>query len=125
MIKETINEYSFLDAFRGSDTYKNNFSYHGLKALYEHLEQLSDDMGEDIELDIVAICCDYTEYDSALECYIQYNNTNDLEGDDDEKEKQALEWLEQHTQVIQVEGRDYSNGIADAPIIKSIIIQDL
>ncbi len=124
MIKETVNEYRFMDAFRDSDTYKNNFSYHGLKALYEHLEQLSEDIGENIELDIVAICCDYSEFDSALECYIQYQNIDDLEGDDDEKEAQALEWLQNQTQVIEVEGHDYSNGITDAPLIKSVIIQN-
>jgi hypothetical protein len=72
MIKETVNESHFIDAFKQSDTYKNNFSYHGLKALYEYLEQLSEDIGEDIELDVVAICCDYREYDSALECARDY-----------------------------------------------------
>ncbi len=124
MIKEIVNECRFMDAFRQSDTHKDNFSYHGLKALYEYLEQLSEDIGEDIELDVCTICCDYSEHDSALECYTQYNNTDDLEGDDDEKEVAALEWLQDRTQIIEVEGHDYSNGITDAPLVKSIIIQN-
>jgi hypothetical protein len=126
MIKETVNEYRFMDAFRGSDTYKNNFSYHGLKALYEHLDQLSEDTGEDIELDVVAICCDYSEYDSALECATEYGY-KDLDdeniADEDAQEADALEWLRDRTQVIEVEGHDYSKGITDAPIVRSVIIQ--
>jgi hypothetical protein len=126
MIKETVNEYRFMDAFRGSDTYKNNFSYHGLKALYEHLEQLSEDIGEDIELDIVAICCDYSEHDSAFACAKEYGY-GELEDekieDEGRQEADALEWLQDRTAVIEVEGHDYSNGITDAPLVKSIIIQ--
>jgi hypothetical protein len=131
MIKETVNEYRFIDAFGQSDTYKNNFSYHGLKALYEHLEQLSEDMCEDIELDVCAIACDYGEYNSALECAIEHGfdiaietgeSVAELTGD--EVEAQALEWLQNQTQVIEVEGRDYSKGLSDAPIVKSIIIQN-
>lgn len=132
MIKETVNEYRFIDAFRQSDSYKNNFSYHGLKALYEHLEQLSEDIGEDMELDIVAICCDYSEHDSALECAKEYGykeelqaviDSNEEDTIEEETEADALEWLQNRTQVIEVEGHDYSNGITDAPLVRSIIIQ--
>ncbi len=133
MIKETVNEYRFMDAFKQSDNYKNNFSYHGLKALYEYLEQLSEDIGEDIELDVCAICCDYAEYDSAYDAMEQYQ-PEDMpvegeEGDDlieiqEKNEAAALEWLQDRTQVIEVEGHDYSKGLTDAPLIKSIIIQN-
>ena len=43
MIVQRINEHKFIDAFRTWDTYKNNFSYEGLKALYEELEQVERD----------------------------------------------------------------------------------
>ena len=125
MIKETVDEYRFMDAFRQSDTYKNNFSYHGLKALFEYLEQLSEDMGEDIELDVVAICCDYSEHASPLQCALQYNDFTPSDAQSlKEGQQYALEWLQERTQVIEVEGRDYSNGITDAPLVKSIIIQN-
>ena len=59
-IKQTVNEYEFRRAF---ETIRpDNFTYEGLGALYEYLEELSEDTGEDIELDVIAICCDYTEY---------------------------------------------------------------
>ena len=64
-MKETVTVYRFRDAFKQSDTYKNNFSYEGLNALFEHLEELEWEMdGIEFELDVVAFCCDYTEYDN-------------------------------------------------------------
>ena len=35
----------------------DQFSYEGLGILFDYL----DDMGEDVELDVVGICCDYSE----------------------------------------------------------------
>lgn len=105
MIKETTGQYQFIDAFRSSNTYKNNFSYEGLKALYDYLWDLSEDIGEDIELDVVAICCDYVEYNSAFECATDHGyNVDQLDAeimdDEEQLEKDTLEWLEERTQVI-------------------------
>ena len=72
-MKETVTVYRFRDAFKQSDTYKNNFSYEGLHALFEYFEQLEDDIGEEIELDVVAICCEYTEYDNLNDFNAEYN----------------------------------------------------
>ena len=66
-MKDTVTAYRFRDAFMQSDTYKNNFSYEGLLALFEYIEQLEDDTGEEIELDVVGFCCHYTEYDNLNE----------------------------------------------------------
>ena len=60
-IKETITQSQFMDAFRCSEFRKDSFSYEGLKVLYNYLWDLSEDVG-DIELDIIEIDCDYTEY---------------------------------------------------------------
>jgi len=97
MIKETVNFCGFCDSF--SDTYKNNFSYEGKKALFDYLEDLSENIGEDIELDPIALCCEYSEYDDLED--LQSNYT-DIE---------SMEDLQNHTQVIEC-----SNG--------HIIIQD-
>jgi len=72
-MKETVTVFRFRDAFKQSDTYKNNFSYEGLHTLFEYFEQLEDDIGEEIELDVVAICCDYTEYDNLNDFNADYN----------------------------------------------------
>jgi len=73
-MKETVTVFRFRDAFKQSDTYKNNFSYEGLHALFEYFEELEDDIGEEIELDVVAICCDYTEYGSLEEFKDDYGS---------------------------------------------------
>lgn len=98
-MKQTINEYQFADAFKKSDTYKNNFSYAGLRALFNYFEEYEEGTGEEIDFDMVAICCEYAEYASALECAVSYGYAMDGLSEEDE-EAQALSWLEDHTQVI-------------------------
>jgi hypothetical protein len=95
MIKQTVNFSQFCDSF--SDTYKNNFSYEGKRALFDYLEQLSEDTGEDIELDTIALCCDYLEYENLEEYNKDYNMDNPFD---------SLEEVEEHTQVIRIEGSD-------------------
>lgn len=91
MIK-TINFSDFCDSF--SDTYKNNFTYKGKRALFDYLEQLEEDTSTPIELDPIALCCDYTEYDNMEELQASYPDIKDIED------------LENHTQVIQIENSD-------------------
>lgn len=110
-MKQNIGFSKFCDAF--SDTYKNNFTYAGKRALFDYLEQLEEDMGEEIELDTVALCCEYSEYESAWDAMEEYQ-PDDMpvegeEGDDlveiqKKNEKAAHEWLEERTTVIDVEG---------------------
>ena len=60
MIFDRVTESDFIRAFdecgRG-----NNFSIEAREALYEYLEAYSEDTGEDIELDVIAICCEFSE----------------------------------------------------------------
>ena len=70
-MKQTINEYQFRDAFLQSDTYKNNFSYDGLTALFDYLEEVESCTAE-MELDVVAICCEFQEMESVEEFNEQY-----------------------------------------------------
>ena len=70
MLKTNINEYEFRDMFRAIRP--DNFSYSGLGALFGYLEELSEDIGEDIEMDVIAICCDYSEYESLLDFNQEY-----------------------------------------------------
>jgi hypothetical protein len=59
---KTVNFSTFTDAFRGGQ-YADNFSYDGLRLLFDYLEELEDETGDQIELDTCAICCDFSEYD--------------------------------------------------------------
>ena len=96
MIKK-INFQDFCDSF--SDTYKNNFTYEGKKALFEYLELLEDGTGEQIELDPIALCCDYTEYASGLQWAGETGDEKDFTSEDD-----ALDYLKDKTQVIEFDG---------------------
>ena len=57
---QTVNFGDFCDAFRAHDL-QDQFSYGGKRALFDYLVDLEDQTGERIELDVVALCCDYTE----------------------------------------------------------------
>ena len=96
-MKQTINESQFRDAFQAIRP--NNFSYAGLGELYEALEQLQDDTGEEMELDVIALCCDFSEYDLE-ELQTEYG---DYEGEQWEDIDQASEWLNDRTCVIPVD----------------------
>lgn len=65
-IYQAINESYFIDRFREMGR-ADQFSYAGKIALFNYLEQLSEDIGEPIELDVIALCCDYSEYKSLKE----------------------------------------------------------
>jgi hypothetical protein len=94
-MKQTVNSSDFVDAFRTHNR-MDQFSYEGLKALFEHLEQYEADTGEEMELDVIAICCDYAEYAAATDAATGHG----WETDDDDNEEAALEWLQDRTTVI-------------------------
>ena len=50
----------------------------GAFALVEYLEELEYDLDEEIELDVVAIRCDFSEYDSLIDWALQYWGTEFL-----------------------------------------------
>jgi hypothetical protein len=61
VIVQTINSATqFADMFKQSSR-ADQFSYEALEAIYEYLEDYSRDTGEDVEFDVVAICCDWYE----------------------------------------------------------------
>lgn len=86
---------------------RDNFSWAGLEAIFEHLEQYEDDCGEEVEFDPIAICCDYSEHDTALECVddMGYNMPN-IDDDDslEDKEGICLAFLRDNTMVIEFTG---------------------
>lgn len=74
-MKQTINFSQFIDAF--NDRRPTNFTYDGLHALFEYLEELEDSTGEELEFDVIALCCDFIEYANAEEYADDYDD--DLE----------------------------------------------
>ena len=95
---QTINFCQFRDAFYKANRL-DNFTYEGLWWLFEYLEQYEDDTGEPIELDVIALCCDYTqsEYDEVINDYgIDVSSA----ADEEEKRELVIEFLLDNTVVI-------------------------
>ena len=61
----------------------SQFGYDGWRALFEYMEALEDAIGEEIELDIIALCCDYIRFDGVEDYNEQYGtsytSTDDIE----------------------------------------------
>lgn len=88
----SVNSYDFIEAFAdyGRET---QFSREALFALFDYLEEFEQDIGEDIELDVIGLCCDYTEYTSLEE----FNEDHGMD-------YETIEDLEEETQVIRFDG---------------------
>jgi hypothetical protein len=94
-MKTTISHASqFRDAFHqaGRDS---QFSYEALNMLYEYFE----DVDPDMELDVVAICCDYTE--DTVEGIADAYGLELPEDETEEEHRQAVfDYLSDHTSVV-------------------------
>lgn len=97
-MKITVTESMFKNAFVEMGR-KDNFTYAGLSALFEYLEDCEKDVGEEYELDVIALCCDFTE-----ESYQDIGRNYDIEVSDCETEEDifytVLDFLENETTVI-------------------------
>ena len=89
----TISQYDFVDAFKSLRP--NNFSYEGLLALFDWFEMLEEDTDQKIELDVIAICCDFSEYENLKEFQNDYGD-----------EYESLEDIENTTTLIKIEDEE-------------------
>ena len=85
----------FHRANRGSQ-----FSHAALLALYDYLEEIN----PDTELDVVSICCDFSEYSNAVEAAENYGFKLDADATEEQNEATAMEFLRQKTSVIEFVG---------------------
>ena len=113
-MKTVTNFSQFSDRFARSDTYKDNFSYEWLRALFYYLEEYEEETNQEIEFDMVALCSEYTEYDSIKDAFLAYkseddfnelceqNQTDDPEIVEQVRNDSALEYLRENTTVIEI-----------------------
>ena len=71
-MKQTVNKNDFLEAFRNYDRFEQ-FGYDALSALFEYLEQYEEDADTETELDVIAICCEFTAFTDVSEFNKDYN----------------------------------------------------
>ena len=75
---QRVNFSDFRQAFLNHDR-GNQFSYEGLKALFDYLEEQERDTGEEMELDVIALCCEYSEYKDFQEFKEDYPAVDTME----------------------------------------------
>ena len=101
-IYQKVSFSTFYDAFQA--TRPDNFSYEGLRVLFDILEDQANDMGEPIELDIVALCCEWSEasLDEVNEDY-SLVDAEDYQNDDEGYHEAIFEALNERTTAYHVD----------------------
>ena len=90
-MKTTVYFSEFRDLFQ--QIRPDNFSYQGQKILFDYFEEYENSTGEEVDLDVIAICCDFSE-DSFENIADQYGIELDAEMDEDYQKQQVIEHLE-------------------------------
>jgi hypothetical protein len=85
---QSINFSSFCDAFRSLDR-NEQFTYNAKRALFDYLEDMESQTGQPVELDVVAICCEYSEstFDEIRRDYML----------GDRSDEDVAEWINEHS----------------------------
>ena len=89
-MKTTVYLNEFRDYF--NQIRPNNFSYEGLGILFEYLEQYEEDTGEELELDVIALCCDFSEED-CTDIAKGYDIELDEEADEEDQMQTVADYL--------------------------------
>jgi len=97
-MKNTVTLYDFERAFVNAGR-KDQFTYDAKKALFEYLEQYEEDCDTEIELDVIALCCEYTEYENLKE--FQDNYGEKFETLDDIRDETTVIEIDDDAFIIQ------------------------
>lgn len=109
-MKTSVTFYTFREAFERMDR-ANQFSREGLGVLFDYLEQYEQDTGEEIELDVIALCCDYAEstFTDVAQYYnieIDYDDCSDDEERAELLKSEVLDFLNDQTTLVGIVGDD-------------------
>ena len=88
-MKTTISQSDFLNAFQ--TIRPDNFSHAGLCALFDYFEDVEAETSQEIELDVIAICCEYSEYENLAAFQEAYS-----------EDYQTIEDIERETTVLSI-----------------------
>jgi len=100
-MKSTVTEYDFTQAFIDMNR-TENFSYDGRVALYDWLIEHEEDCGTEIELDVIALCCEFTEYENMEDFQNNYGTNYD-----------SIEEIMYNTSVIFIDKPDDWSELSD------------
>lgn len=101
-MKRTIDLHDFINEFQAFDgRYEQLGGREGLRLLFQYLEEREVDSGEDMELDVIALCCDYVcqGWEQTVEDHgLALINTRDMT--EDECMDAVMDYLMDHTVVV-------------------------
>lgn len=89
-MKQTVYKNDFIKAFQ--TIRPDNFTPYALEEMFDAFEQYEEDTGEEMELDVIAICCDFGQ--CTLE-EINQDYSQEFKNIDE-----ALDWLSERTWTV-------------------------
>ncbi len=91
-MKTTVSFGDFVQAFKDMGR-ENQFSIDALNILFEHIEECEESLGEEYELDVVGICCEYAEatWQEIANDYLLHDKS--LDGEEEENKVKVLDYL--------------------------------
>ena len=94
-MKQTVHAHDFRNAFQAIRP--DNFSYEGLGVLFDCLESFEEETGEEVELDVIGICCEWAEstVDEFIRDYCLEEETEDMS--EEAKREFVLGHIEYHS----------------------------
>ena len=101
-MKQSITFSQFVDAFRAHGR-EDQFSYEGLRVLFDELQDYEEQTGSEVELDVIALCCEFAEcdYDDVIADYNIDSEIDDFSEMDECEQHQAVEeWMMDRTWVM-------------------------
>jgi hypothetical protein len=109
-MKKTLSTNEIANALR--DDKNADWSWNGALALAEYLEECEESTGEEMELDVVAIRCDFSEYESLQDWAHDYfsNALEELgfdeseENEDDKVDEAIRDFILDNGQLIEFDG---------------------
>ena len=100
---QTINSYDFETAFNKAGR-EYQFSRKAKNMLFEYLEAYEGNTGEKVELDVIALCC---EYEESTVSYVARSYRINIKKLDEKKALEAvLNYLNDNTRVVGAVGTD-------------------
>ena len=95
MIVNYVSKSEFRDEFTKMNR-ENQFSYKGVNALYDYLDNFYSEADKPYELDINEICCSFTEYDNLQDFNKDYN-----------REYESIDEIVDDTEVIRIDDNSF------------------
>ena len=107
MIIEEYDESLFISRFEDykrvetSENPNGNFSYRGLRALFNYIDE-SHEEDNPYKLDVIALCCEYSEYKNLEEYLNDYSEQHTIKEDEEDEEYLNIIWeeIQEKTSII-------------------------